>query len=96
MKIFPNFPSHADVTCFECSDPIGHGDPINYGFPKGAYGMWCNKCVWRTYYDTHDKSIKLDSKGDRLKPTCSCGCTIPKDKWDNSDGWSRCPDCQYI
>jgi len=95
-NIFPQFDTHAAVDCFHCDAPIGHEKPINYGFPRGAYGMWCNTCKLRTYYDTPDTSIKFDAKGDSLPVTCDCGCTTPRDLWDTSDGWPRCPDCQYI
>jgi len=102
MKTFHTFPTHNDVTCFHCNDPIGQPNhpgyegPLNYGFPKGQFGMWCARCVWRTYYDTPDQSIKFDAKGDRLIPTCSCGCTTPKNLWEVSMGWPRCPDCEYV
>ena len=95
-NIFPKFDTHAAVDCFHCDAPIGHEKPLFYGFPRGAYGMWCNTCKLRTYYDTADTSIKFDAKGDPLPATCDCGCTIPRDLWDDSDGWPRCPDCQYI
>jgi hypothetical protein len=95
-NIFPKFDTHAAVDCFHCDAPIGHEKPINYGFARGAYGMWCNTCKLRTYYDTPDTSIKFDKKGDPLPATCECGCTTPRDQWDSSDGWPRCPQCQYI
>jgi hypothetical protein len=83
QKTYPQFDAHAHVRCF-------------YGFPAGAFGMWCEACKWRTFYDTGDTSIKFDAKGDPLTTTCSCGCTVPKTQWDNTEGWPRCPDCQYI
>jgi len=96
QKHYANFDTHAAAECFHCADPIGHGKPLFYGFPAGAYGMWCDTCKLRTYYDTADKSIKFDTKGDPLPTTCNCGCTTPREQWDTSDGWPRCPDCQYI
>jgi hypothetical protein len=97
QKTFPKFEAHAAARCFHCDAAIGQtGRPLFYGFPAGAYGMWCDACKWRTYYDTTDASIKFDKKGDPLEPTCSCGCTTPVANWDTSDGWPRCPDCQFI
>ena len=94
--IYPQFDTHTVVDCFHCDAPIGHEKPLFYGFARGAYGMWCEKCKLRTYYDTGDKSVKFDKKGDPLATTCDCGCTIPRANWDDSDGWPRCPDCEYI
>ncbi len=97
QKTFPKFEAHAAARCFHCDAAIGQtGKPLFYGFPAGAYGMWCDACHWRTYYDTDDTSVKFDKKGDPLTPTCSCGCTVPVANWDTSDGWPRCPDCQFI
>jgi hypothetical protein len=97
QKTFPKFDTHAAARCFHCDAAIGQvGKPLFYGFPAGAYGMWCDACHWRTYYDTDDKSVKFDQKGDPLAPTCSCGCTVPVANWDTSEGWPRCPECQYI
>ena len=95
-NVFPKYEKHVHVDCFHCAAPIGHEKPLFYGFPAGAYGLWCNTCKLRTYYDTTDVSIRFDAKGDPLAATCDCGCTVPKDQWDNSDGWPRCPECQYI
>lgn len=94
--IYPKYEKHAAVDCFHCAAPIGHEKPLFYGFPAGAYGLWCDNCKLRTYYDTTDVSIRFDAKGDPLAAACDCGCTVPKDQWDNSDGWPRCPECQYI
>lgn len=95
--IFPHYASHSDAHCFDCSKPIGKTEkPLFYGFPRGAYGIYCADCRMRTYYDTDDKSIKFDAKGDPLAQSCECGCTVPRDRWDTSWGWPRCPDCQYI
>ena len=97
QKTFPKFEAHAAARCFHCDAAIGQaGKPLFYGFPRGAYGLWCQACKWRTYYDTPDTSVKFDKKGDPLAPTCSCGCTTPRAAWDTSDGWPRCPDCQFI
>jgi hypothetical protein len=97
QSVFHTYASHNDVVCFDCSAHIGGKDkPLFYGFPKGAYGVYCADCHMRTYYDTDDKSIAFDRIGNPIEPSCSCGCTIPKDKWDTSSGWARCPDCQYI
>lgn len=93
---FPNYETHATVHCFHCETPIGHEKPLFYGFARGAYGMWCDTCKLRTYYDTVDQSIRFDAKGDPLPTTCDCGCTVPRNQWDSSDGWPRCPECQYI
>lgn len=97
QNTFQNYATHNDVECFDCAKPIGKTEkPLFYGFPRGAYGVYCADCRMRTYYDTNDKSIKFDAKGDPLEQTCFCGCTIPRDKWDTLSGWVRCPDCQYI
>ena len=93
---YPQYEKHSSVNCFHCNESIGHEKPLFYGFPRGAYGMWCDICKLRSYYDTTDKSVKFDAKGDPLEKTCDCGCTVPKNLWDDSDGWPRCPDCQYI
>jgi hypothetical protein len=66
-KIFPKFEKHNDVHCVHCDEHIGKAEkPLFYGFPRGAYGMWCNICKLRSYYDTEDVSIKFDAKGDPL------------------------------
>ena len=93
---YPKFDTHSAAYCFHCAAHIGHEKPLFYGFPAGAYGMWCDTCKLRTYYDTGDTSIKFDAKGDPLTPSCSCGCIVPMSQWDKSDGWPRCPDCQWI
>ena len=99
---YPIFTRHLDVTCFHCDMPIGidpeRMQPIHYGFPRGAYGMWCESCKLRTYYDTDDKTVSFDAKGDPLPPTCSCGCTVPQSQWDDDQGhgWPRCPDCGMV
>ena len=57
---FPLFSSHLSVLCFHCETHIGDkGTPINYGFPRGKYGSWCNDCKLRTYYDTMHKFPKF-------------------------------------
>ena len=94
--IYPKYDLHKAVHCFHCNAAIGHEKPLFYGFPAGAYGLWCDTCKLRTYYDTTDVSIRFDAKGDPLTATCDCGCTVPQDQWDTSDGWPRCPECQYI
>ena len=64
QKEFPTYLTHAAAVCFDCD---GHlGAPINYGFPRGRYGAWCDRCKWRTYYDTPDTSIEFDAKGDPI------------------------------
>jgi hypothetical protein len=68
-NIYPKFDAHAAAHCFHCNAPIGHKKPLFYGFPRGAYGMWCDICKLRTYYDTADTSIKFDAKGDPM-PDC--------------------------
>ena len=96
-KPFPTFEKHALATCFECSAPIGvQGKPLFYGFPNGAFALWCSACNWRTYYDTPDKSVKFDAKGDSISPTCECGCTTEKSHWGSRDGWPECPDCGMV
>lgn len=94
--IYPRYEKHTAVNCFHCDASIGHEKPLFYGFANGAYGLWCDGCKLRTYYDTTDASIKFDAKGDPLAKSCDCGCTVPQNQWDNSDGWPRCPDCQFI
>lgn len=104
QNTFPLFTRHIDVTCFHCGVPIGSDNPltlslnhpIKYGFPKGTYGMWCDTCKLRTYYDTPDGSISFDSKGNVIETTCSCGCTVPQELWDSSSGWPRCPECDIV
>ena len=98
QKTFPKFESHASVCCFHCHAPIGKTEkPLFYGFPAGAYGLWCEACKWRTYYDTEDKTVKFDKKGDPLTPTCSCGCVVPYDQWlENESGYKECPDCRMV
>jgi len=93
---YPKFDTHAAATCFHCAAPIGHEKPLFYGFPAGAYGIWCDTCKLRTYYDTPDKSVKFDVKGDPLTPTCGCGCTTPRNQWGARDGWPECPDCGMV
>lgn len=96
-KSYPLFSSHLAALCFHCDAHIGDkGNPINYGFPKGRYGSWCNDCHLRTYYDTDDKSLKFDKKGDVLPQTCSCGCTVPRDEWKTEYSYPQCPDCAMI
>jgi hypothetical protein len=101
--IFPKFDTHKAVHCFHCNDHIGNPAiagyeyPINYGFPRGAFGVWCDRCKLRTYYDTPDKSIKFDKKGDRIEPACLCGCIVDYSQWKtNESGWKECPDCQMV
>ena len=98
QTIFPKFNTHLETHCFHCETPIGQTEkPLFYGFPRGAYGMWCGICKMRTYYDTDDKSIKFDKKGDPLKPTCSCGCITPYDQWiENYSGYRECPECKGV
>lgn len=95
-NVFPKYEKHLHVNCFHCAAPIGHEKPLFYGFARGAYGLWCDTCKFRTYYDTADASIRFDPKGDPLPAVCDCGCIVPREQWDNSDGWPRCPECQYI
>jgi hypothetical protein len=96
-NIYPKFEKHSSVNCFHCNAHIGHEIPQNYGFPKGSFGMWCDKCKLRTYYDTDDQSIKFDHMGYVLKPTCSCGCVTPYDKWlENDSGYKECPECRGV
>ena len=64
MKEFPTYDTHAAAACFDCAGPLRA--PINYGFPRGRYGAWCDRCAWRTYYYTPDASIKFDEKGDPI------------------------------
>ncbi len=67
QKTFPKFEAHAATRCFHCDVAIGQTEkPLFYGFSAGAYGMWCDACKWRTYYDTADTSVKFDAKGDPL------------------------------
>jgi len=99
QKAFPKFDKHVNATCFHCVAPIGiQGRPLFYGFPRGAYGMWCGACAWRTYYDTPDTSIKFDKKGDPIDPICSCGCAVPYADWPTQDysGYKSCPDCGMV
>jgi hypothetical protein len=98
QKTFPKFEAHNSVSCFHCDATIGQTEkPLFYGFPNGAYGMWCKACNWRTYYDTADKSIKFDKKGDPLTPTCSCGCVTPYAQWlENESGYKECPECRGV
>ena len=96
-NVYPKFEKHSNATCFHCSASIGHETPINYGFPKGKYGIWCENCKLRTYYDTDDNTLKFDRKGDVLKPVCSCGCTTPYNEWiENESGYKECPDCKMV
>lgn len=97
-NIYPKFDTHSDAHCFHCDAHIGQTEkPINYGFFRGKYGMWCDSCKLRTYYDTDDKSIKFNHMGDPLKPTCSCGCTTPYCEWpENYSGYKECPDCKGV
>ena len=97
-NIYPKFDNHSGVHCFHCAAHIGHESPINYDFPKGRYGMWCKACCLRTYYDTDDKSIKFNHIGDPIKPTCSCGCTVPYGDWpyEEYSGFHMCPDCGMV
>ena len=103
QKLFTKFDTHKLVHCFHCDSHIGEPTtkgfewPINYDFPIGQYGLWCDKCKLRTYYDTDDKSIKFDKIGDRIKPSCSCGCVVEYSKWDiNESGYKQCPDCKMV
>ena len=98
QKTFPKFDNHKIVKCFHCEAAIGEfNKPLFYGFPRGAYGMWCEACKWRTFYDTNDVSVKFDKKGDPLTPTCSCGCVTPYDQWlENESGYKECPDCRMV
>jgi hypothetical protein len=98
QKAFPKFEKHSCVECFCCNAHIGHEIPQNYGFAKGSFGMWCDRCKFRTYYDTDDQSIKFDRMGYPLKPTCSCGCTIPYGDWpyEEYSGFHMCPNCGMV
>jgi hypothetical protein len=99
FKTYPKFNKHSAVTCFDCAAPIGkQGKPLRYGFPRGAYGMWCEACKWRTYYDTTDKSVHFDKKGDPIDTVCSCGCNVPYGDWPVQDysGFHMCPDCGMV
>ena len=95
-KVFPKFDTHAAAHCFHCGQSIGHEKPLFYGFPAGAYGIWCDTCKLRTYYDTPDKSVKFDAKGDPLAQTCPCGCTAPRDQWAAEYSYPQCPDCGMV
>jgi hypothetical protein len=97
-NIYPKFDNHCAVHCFHCAAHIGHESPQNYGFPNGQYGMWCEACKLRTYYDTIDKSIKFDHMGYPIKPTCPCGCTVPYGDWpyEEYSGYHMCPDCKMV
>ena len=64
QKEYPTYATHAAAVCFDCAGQLGA--PINYGFPRGQYGAWCERCKWRTYYDTSDASIQFDAKGDPI------------------------------
>lgn len=64
QKEFPTYATHGDAVCFDCAGLIG--TPINYGFSRGRYGAWCDRCKWRTCYDTPDTSIQFDVKGDPI------------------------------
>jgi hypothetical protein len=99
QKAFPKFDKHVNATCFHCAAFIGKQDkPLFYGFPRGAYGMWCHACNWRTYYDTPDATVKFDAKGDPIDSTCSCGCVVPYADWPVQDysGYQSCPDCGMV
>ena len=97
-NIYPKFNNHSDVNCFHCAAHIGHESPINYGFPKGSFGMWCDTCKLRTYYDTDDQSIKFNHMGEPIKPVCIfCGCTTPYEDWfENDSGYKECPECKGV
>lgn len=95
--IFPKFEKHSNATCFHCGASIGHESPINYDFPRGQFGIWCDNCKLRTYYDTDDNTLKFDRIGDVLKPVCSCGCTAPYNEWlENESGYKECPECRGV
>lgn len=96
QKNFLEYAKHADVKCFDCDASLGTEKPIFYGFPRGAYGLYCADCRMRTYYDTEDKSLSFNKMGDVVAPTCGCGCTTPREQWDCSSGWPRCPVCEYV
>lgn len=96
-NVYPKFDNHSDVHCFHCNAHIGHEVPQNYGFPSGAYGMWCEACKLRTYYDTKDQSVKFDKLGYILKPSCACGCVTPYNQWiENYSGYRECPECKGV
>ena len=96
-KPFPKFKSHLSTICFHCENAIDKKEkPINYGFPYGQFGIWCDLCKLRTYYDTPDQSIKFNAMGDPLLQTCSCGCTTPRNEWLTEYQWPQCPNCAMI
>lgn len=58
--MFPRYPNHCDVTCFNCATKLDQplpasAEPFSHvagnALGRGAYKAFCNKCRMFTWYD---------------------------------------------